>query len=468
MDFLRVLSATCDNALEEVMEFELSNIKVQSVRYQEQLEEVLEKDPNFNLLIMKQNFPGAYHPVQMVKNIRESYPHIRIIFIITTSDESEADKLKTYLYSKQVYDLIYDHDFTRDHLLSALFNPKTSSDTLDDSKKMSFDDEFNNINAMEKIATYGLEENARNNTEPVNINYNNNIKYNYPPSKVISFWSPKSGTGVDTLAINTAVMLAKNTDIDVCLVDLSETPNMHLHFNLIDNRRNIESIYSEQVAGKLSVYTVDNYIVNGSETQLNLPNLHILPGAINRINFYKKIEREDGTNTVGSCFEEIIDILREKYTVVILILSSSIYHLPTVASLRRCSQINMILENDVSCFYNANRFLDTQYGIFHSYKIDRNKCKYIINKFYVKDRFYIEKFMGIVGSDISACVGLIPEEIFSAVKNANPLTLTERFEYAKMDILGVINTITYMEIMPQQAMPETKKGFLNNIFNKNK
>lgn len=462
MDLIRAISATCDDILEEVIETELTNVKLFVSRYQEQLEELLLQDSNFNVILFKENFPLNCHPLSFVKYIKENYPHIRIVFIMTSTNREDVDKYTTYLHSKQIYDIIKDNDFGRDQLLSALFEPKTAADALSSSKKMSFEDEFNNINTMETMASKGFEAENTNSlgANDININYNNDVKYSFPSPKVVAFWSPKGGTGVDTLAIQTAYMIAKNTNIDVCIADFSDSPNMHLHFNMLDSRRNIESLYVQQATGKLNVYTVDNYIINGADTAFKLPNLHILPGALKRINFYKKMESVDGNAFVGGCLESIIDTLREKYTVVILILSSNFYNLPTFAGLKKCNQINMVLENDASSFYNANRYLHPEYGIFNACKIDKNKCKVILNKLYVKDTFYIDNFVKINGLPIDARVGLLPEEAFNAYKSANPDLFVQASDEAKYDILSVVNTITHMEFSNhQQEQHDKKSGF---------
>lgn len=467
MDFIRAISATCDDILEEVIDTELTNVKLAVTRYQEQLEELLTQDSNFNVLLFKDNFPLNCHPLSFIKIIKESYPHIRIVFITTSTDLEELDKYTTYLHSKQIYDIIKDNDFGRDQLISALFEPKTATDALASSKKMSFEDEFKNINTMEQMAANGFESESQVGPDnDININYNNDVKYSFPSPKVISFWSPKGGTGVDTLAIQTAYMLAKNTNIDVCIADFSDSPNMHLHFNMIDSRRNVESLYVQQATGKLNVYTIDNYVINGADTAFKLPNLHILPGALKRINFYKKMESVDGNAFVGNCLEAIIDTLREKYTVVILILSSNFYNLPTFAGLKKCNQINMVLENDASSFYNANRYLHPEYGIFNACKIDKNKCQVVLNKMYVKDTFYIDNFIKINGLPISAQVSLLPDEAFNAYKSAKPDLFVQSSEVAKYDILSVVNTITHMEFSAPKQNDNDKKGGFSFFKNK--
>lgn len=460
MNLIRAISATCDDILEEVIENELTNVKLFATRFQEQLEEVLVQDSNFNVLLFKENFPLNCHPLNFVKFIRETYPHIRIIFIMTTANKEDIDKYTTYLHSKQVYDIINDNDFGREELISALFEPKSANDALSSSKKMSFEDEFKNVNTMEQLASNGFDgSNSKDNSSTdININYNNDVKYTYPSPKVVSFWSPKGGAGVDTLAIQTAYMIAKNTNIDVCIADFSDSPNMHVHLNLLDTRKNIESLYVQQATGKLNVYTVDNYIINGADTSFKLPNLHILPGALKRINFYKKMESVDGNAFVGGCLESIIDTLREKYTVVILILSTNFYNLPTFAGLKKCNQINMVLENDLSSFYNANRYLHPEYGIFSACNIDKQKCKIILNKSYVTDNTYIDNFVKINELPVSAKVGLYPAELFNAYKSINPDLFPQSTEEGKYDILSVVNTITHMEFARKQEETEVKKS----------
>ena len=166
----------------------------------------------------------------------------------------------------------------------------------------------------------------------------------------------------------------------------------------------------------------------------------------------------DGNAFVGNCLESIIDTLREKYTIVILILSSNFYNLPTFAGLKVCNQINMVLENDASSFANANRYLHPEYGIFNACKIDKNKCKIILNKSYVEDTFYIDSFYKINGMPIDAKVALLPDEAYQSYKAASPDLFVTSSDVAKNGILSVVNTITYMEFENQPQAPTSKKG----------
>lgn len=462
--FLRILHATCDDALQNVLENELPNVKVVDVRYLEHLEDVLKQDSSFHAIILKESFTENTHPGLLVKQLRENYPHIRIIFIITSTTTESVDSLKTYLYSKQVYDIIYDNDFGMDHLISALFQPKTQQDILNETKKISFDDEFTNVNKMNSMME-NPDELTQKEARTININYNNNFSYEYPSTKVVSFWSPKGGTGVDTLAINTAVFLAKNTNIDVCLVDLAETPNLHLNLNTTDNVRNIEVLYAQQLMGKLNPYSVEDFIINAADTHLKIPNLYIVPGAIKKLNFYRNIKTDSSPAEVGKCFESIIDTLRQKFTIVILILSSDIKHIPTFAALKKSNQINMVLENNISSLYNAQRCLDKEVGIFNYYKIPREKIRLIINKDYVEDDFYINNFKNLTGYEVMARVPLVPDELFNSIKMSNPSILTNTSEKAMYGILSVVNTITPMSYSGGSDDSTNKKGIFN-IFGK--
>lgn len=468
MNYLRILSATCDDLLEEVLQNDFTNVKLVSVRYKEQLNEMLTQDSQFNVLLFKEDFVKNIHPMQYIKNIKESYPHIRIVFIMTTTNPAELSQYTTYLHSKQIYDIIQNSDFGKDELIKALFEPKTAQDILQEGRNVSFEEEFRNITMMEEKANNNFApEEKLDYTKNIDFNYNNNVKYAYPSPKTVTFWSPKGGTGVDTLAIQTAFMLAENTNIDVCLLDLADTPNMHLHLNIIDDHRNFEHLYAQQAAGKLNVYTVDNFIINCASTRFKLPNLHIIPGATQHVTFFKQIENADGRVEMSRNISSILDTLREKFTVVIVILSNNILTLPSLIALQKCNHINMVLENDGAGFVNANKYLHDQMGIFNSHKIDKNKCSIVMNKRYVNDNAYIDKFMQINNVNVDASVGLYPDEAFSAYKSANPLTFTKNNPAAKQDILSVVNTITSMEIV-NSAPSEQAKGNMFSWFSKKK
>lgn len=464
MNYIRVISATCDDILEEVIQTEFNNVVLQSVRYQEQLEDLLKKDSNFDVILFREDFPLNCHPMNLMKSLKETYPHIRIVFIMVSQNEMQISQYTTFLNSKQIFDIIHDEDFGREELITALFEPKSVQDAFMQTKKMSFEEEYNNLNMMNEKAANNFEEDSKQYAESnIKMNYNNSISYSYPSPKVVAFWSPKGGSGVDTLAISTAYMLAQNTDINVCIADFSDNPNMHLHLNLTDVQRNLESLYIEQATGKLNPYTVENFVINGA-TAFGLPNLHIIPGAFRKINFYKRMVEGDGYKFVNDCLEKIIGTLKEKYTVVILILSSDISNVTTYSALHACSQINMVLQNDISGFFNANRYLDSKYGIFKAFKIDKSKIKLILNKDYVEDTFFVDNFVKMNGIPVSAKVPLLPDECFKACKVANPSELVNSDD-AFFSILSVVNTITKME-MQKETKEEEKTGLFSSILSK--
>ena len=63
--------------------------------------------------------------------------------------------------------------------------------------------------------------------------------------------------------------------------------------------------------------------------------------------------------------------------------------------------------------------------------------------------------------DISAKVGLYPEEAYNAYKSANPDMFIQASEEAKYDILSVVNTITQMQFSTPKSdvANEKKSGF---------
>lgn len=468
---LNTIVAACDEALEETLVKNMPNINVLStVRDQSSLFNSLEEDAEeTNVIFLKETLPGNYLIGQVVKNIKENYPDIRIIFIMVSTNDEEVSKLKTYLYSKQVYDILYDEAYDIDDVSRAMFSPKKFKDITKEMKNVPFEEE---LKSFENNETESDDEKDIP-KEDIKLNYNNNIYSESPAPKAIAFWSPKGGSGIDTLAIITGACIAKNTNIPVCIADFSEIPNAQLFFNVSDSMKSMENAYEAQSSGKLNSYTLDNYLIGYEEMPCKITNLHILPGAINKINFYRRIMEDDGGQEVLKNFCDIIGYLKEKFRVVILILSSDIYHVPTVAGLSKANQINMILENNLCSIYNTQRFIDDKYGILNRFSIDKSKMKFILNKDYIKDMFYIDKYKSFAGFEFDARMPLVPDEIYDMIKHQDPSRIFDANEVCRKGILSVINTIMKMEYNGEvesktegKAREKKKEGLFKKIFKK--
>lgn len=481
MKVKNVLCAINDELLEEFLTKEVSNIKViANIQYQEALFGYLEKNPDadIDVILLKENLPGASLPLQVVSELRGNYPNIRVVYFITTSDTNKLNTIKTALHFNCVYDIIYDfNDYDAETVYEAIFKPKTFEDIKKENQANSFEEKLESIQKFNELSENNFDLDKKESPIVINkgLNYNNNVKYEYPPSKVISFWSPKAGAGAKTLALNTAYMIAKYTDIDICIADFSKIPNLHLLLNAdIINEKNIEYAYVQQANGKLNPYTIENYIINGKSLNCGYANLYVMPGAVHKINFFERLVGKDSPEEIAKIFSGIINNLREKYTIVILVLSSDITHIPTAVALKQCNQINIVLENDVCSIYNLNRYWDKDSGLFNRYKISRDKCKFILNKNYVQDNFYLTKFAKLTGRDIDVFIPLIPDEIFNSVKRANPTSLIHTNKKTRDAFADIVNTITLMEFTDEDDGPNTdnnsgnKKGFLQKFLKKSK
>ena len=73
------------------------------IQYQDGVKEVLEKDKNIDFLILSEILPGENKIEKLIEYIKKVNPNINIIIIL----ENKKEELEKYLYSKNIYYILY-------------------------------------------------------------------------------------------------------------------------------------------------------------------------------------------------------------------------------------------------------------------------------------------------------------------------------------------------------------------------
>ena len=88
------------------------------IQYQEGVIEILEKNPNIDLIIISELLPGELSLKKIIEKIKLINKNIEIIAIL----KNENEELKNYLISKGVFNIFYNNKITNEELISKINN----------------------------------------------------------------------------------------------------------------------------------------------------------------------------------------------------------------------------------------------------------------------------------------------------------------------------------------------------------
>lgn len=412
---LRVFLATGDEQLDDFVTKQMKDVRVvKAVYYRdvvlEALADLMPTEDAPEVIMIGESLDGAVDMRELLRDIRLASFNTRVVYIFDDASEDNVIPMRHYLMSLQIYDTLgEDPDgYGPEEVHRALFQPRNPADVLRELSELE-------RGGRAPAPTPPLLGDRREPEPPplVPVVPVSGLSTDVIP--VTAFWSAKGGEGVDTLAINAAVAVAKaSPDLLVCLADFSRTPNVHLHFNAYDEERNFEEVVAQAERRKLSPYTLEKYVVEHPE----IKNLHILVGSVQTINF--------DANLVGKEMEieSIISVLRDVYGCVILVTSSGLGGLDspaTVVALQKADQILMVVTEDHASFYNARRALDPEYGRLQAKGIDTGKVRLVLNKYLANETGLRERMAKTLGQPAAAVVPMFPEILGRALAEATPL-----------------------------------------------
>lgn len=200
-------------------------------------------------------------------------------------------------------------------------------------------------------------------------------------NKVISLWSPSSGTGTTFTSVNLAYAMSQS-GAKVVLVDFDlKNPSIGLYFKNQDIVHNLDNVVPFTDGANLTDKIMDSNIQIFEET------LAVL---------YGTNSPEQALYVRQESLAAILKVLKEMYDYIILDTHSSIDNAGTYQALVQADYIYMVVDKNV---FNIRQY-DHVKTIFES-NFDRSKVKLIINK--TSTDIYMEKedienYLGITGS----------------------------------------------------------------------
>jgi pilus assembly protein CpaE len=236
--------------------------------------------------------------------------------------------------------------------------------------------------------------------------------------RVITFYSPKGGSGCTTLATNLAVCL-NNEDSSVLIVDTN------LQFGDVSvflNEQGKNSILDLTLrADELDPEIINNVTIKHAQSGIRILAAPIKP--------------EHADTVSGEQFSKVIKFLREMYSYVIVDTSSSLTNI-TASAIDNSDLLILLTTQDIPSIKNSRLFLDE----IDSLGFDRKRIIFVMNKF--------DKRIGITADKVSEnlkqeITSIIPfeERVIVSVNRGIPFLLVDKSRPLSRAILSLAESV---------------------------
>jgi pilus assembly protein CpaE len=236
--------------------------------------------------------------------------------------------------------------------------------------------------------------------------------------RVITFYSPKGGSGCTTLATNLAVCL-NNEDTSVVIVDAN------LQFG------DVAVFLNEQ--GKFSILDLapradelDPDIVNNVTIRHSQSGIKILSAPM-------KPEQSDQVSSEQ--FSKVIRYLRTMYSYIILDTASSLQNI-TASAINNSDLLVLLTTQDIPSIKNSRLFLDE----IDALGFERKRIIFVMNKFDKRIGITAEKVSENLKQDISAIIPF-EERVIVSVNRGIPFLLVDKSRPLSRSILSLAEVV---------------------------
>jgi pilus assembly protein CpaE len=255
--------------------------------------------------------------------------------------------------------------------------------------------------------------------------------------KVITFYSPKGGTGCTTLATNLAICL-NNEDTSVVIVDAN------LQFG------DVAVFLNEQ--GKFSILDLapradelDPEIVNSVTIRHSQSGIKILAAPM-------KPEQSD--MVTSEQFSKVIRYLRNMYSYIIIDTASSLQNI-TASAINNSDLLILLTTQDIPSIKNSRLFLDETDAL----GFDRRRIIFVMNKFDKRIGITAEKVSENLKQEISTVIPF-EERVIVSVNRGIPFLLVDKSRPLSRSILTLAEVVRkrISDIESQSETEPTGKG----------
>ncbi|KGY12562.1 type II secretion protein [Vibrio tubiashii] len=252
---------------------------------------------------------------------------------------------------------------------------------------------------------------------------------------LLVFMNTKGGSGASTIALNSAIKMAKQFPEQVLLLDLD------LQFGVINDYLSINPSYSMTDA-LANVSDLDEVSLSTFVTK-HPTGLHIL--SFKRENSHENYEKAKHLN-------KLMPLLREHYPYVVVDLSRGLDRLfaPVLAP---ATKVFLIAQQNLVAIKNTTQMIKI---LSFEFGINKDQVEVVINRYEKRQSIRLKDIQGTIG-DIPVYV--VPNEFKVALESANlgrPFIEAKKSSSISKSISRFVHSFT-----PQ---PEQKKGWFKRLF----
>ena len=249
--------------------------------------------------------------------------------------------------------------------------------------------------------------------------------------KVITFYSPKGGSGCTTLATNLAVCL-NNEDTSVVIVD------GNLQFGDVAVFLNEQGKFSildlTQRADELDPEIINNVTIKHSQSGIRILAAPMKP--------------EQADMVSGEQFSKVIRYLRNTYSYVIIDTASSLQNI-TASAIDNSDLLILLTTQDIPSIKNSRLFLDE----IDALGFDRKRIIFVMNKFDKRIGITAEKVSENLKQEITAVIPF-EERVIVSVNRGIPFLLVDKSRPLSRSILSLAEVVR-KRISEIESQPET-------------
>lgn len=401
---------------------------IDDIPYQDGVLQILKKTFT-DIIILSEELEGDFDKYIFIDKIKEIDSKVKIIMIVFSEDEN----YKKFLYSKGIFNIFIDGKSSDEELLNVL---------SDNMPKNAYKFDLSKKNALD-IKQHG--ENKKNALK-------SNLMPKFQKQQVLTFAGCAS-TGKTTLAVQTAMVLAKYNLAKVLLIDF-DTENAGISYVMGIDRgpKNPEYVLSPDKNSSLN-YMIDaidkrNFDVNIFEKYVikskQFSNLDILTG--NKSLYISK-------NVLNfEYYTKILECAKSLYDFIVIDTSSNVFLDSIQFSLINANKIFFVTEGNYIALYRANRLLRE---IFTAWGVPKSKIHVLINKYSKKS---LDK--------------LIIKDMIKEYPNTGYISFSDKYEEAinsidpvlpKEVIFELYEVLGKYELIPEIKYLSKVKGFFSKV-----
>lgn len=460
---MKIITATGQIALDSaVQSIEGVSVIKQITDKKDLISECQKNEPD--ALLVTDGLIGTENLIALLLELKKIMPNLRIIYLAGEIDMRDEIKIQGLgmLVISGIHDIVIDRKISVPGLVAILENPKQFKDVEYLTKKFKLNGKTKKENLIE-----------------VELNDNEEVSSAY--SNVYSFASCKPGTGKTFLSVNVATAIAtygkpkedgkmpRVALIDADLQNLSVGTILHVE----DEKRNLKTVMEkiekifdqneELIEDIREIEKVNDFILKSFKSYEEYKNLECLTGS--------QLKIEEVSHMKAIYFEYLIQVISDKYDVIIFDTNSSFTHVTTAVLLQLSKQNFYVMNLDFNNIRNNVRYLNVLESLGVS-----DRVKYILNEDAEDDENVKEKLLFSTKNleetqfNFVGKIPVIPNEVFlNRAFSGTPLVLDQGVAHtkdAKNEILKIANLIYPIKGIESEVKLKKKKGLFSGFFSK--